>query len=314
MVSNTFWNHLTDFTAASPRTLASHGAGSSRTSSTVSTGSSPPPKVFGSRPRIPLPPLQPTPSVDKLPLRRNTIDQPSASQILPCSAEPPASPPPSPLPQARRFNTVEPLQFRSASNVSSPSPVEGAWECREGEHILMEFQGEMCSFRRVGSQVADNIGRCDFRIFELGKDDSLPTRRIAFRIREPGERCMSFCEAPRNVVVLQYAHCTSAGMPLDNVRVGTEHGKVTVSWSDCSHIHEVTKAYRTTFTCVSEWDGSVKHRTNRALSDTSPENIIDSLSSNSRTFQVTLPTLLDIAALIIKQSFQKWQKCYCIPR
>lgn len=216
---------------SSPRTLASHGAGSSRTSSTGSTGSSPPPKVFESRPRFPLPPLQPTQSVDKPPLRRNTIDQPSASQIPPRLAQPPASPPPSPLPLPQRFNTVEPVHFRSASNVSSPSPVEGAWECREGEHILMAFQGEMCSFRRVGSQVADNMGRCDFRIFELGKDDSLPTRRIAFRSCEPGERCMSFW------------------MPLDNVYVGTKHGKVTVSWSDCSHIHEETKAYRTTFTC-----------------------------------------------------------------
>ena len=195
MVSNTFWNYLTDFTAASPRTLATQAIGSSRTSSTKSTSSSPPPKVFESR-MLPFTPLDSTQSVDKPPLRRNTIDQPSASQARPRVAQPPDSPPPSPLPLPRRFNTVEPVHFRSASHVSSPSPVEGAWECREGEHILMEFQVECCSSRRVGSQVADNLGQCDFRIFELGKDDSLPTRRIAFRSCEHGERCMSFCEAP----------------------------------------------------------------------------------------------------------------------
>ena len=54
-------------------------------------------------------------------------------------------------------------------------------------------------------------------------------------------------------------------MPLDNVHVGTEHSKVTVSWSDCSHINEETKAYQTTFTCVSQWDGSVEHRTNMGI-------------------------------------------------
>ena len=52
-------------------------------------------------------------------------------------------------------------------------------------------------------------------------------------------------------------------MPLDNVRVqvGIEHRQVTISWSDCSHVHETEKGYRTAFTCVSQWDGSVEHRT-----------------------------------------------------
>ena len=196
MVSNTFWNHLINFTAASSRTLVSQAVGSSRTSSTVSTRSSPPPKVFEPRPLLPLPPLQSTQSADKPPPRRNTIAQPPASQTSPRLAPPAASPPPSPLPLPQRFNTVEPVHLRSASNGSSPSPVEGAWEYREGEYILMEFQAECCSSRRVGSQVADNMGQCDFRIFELGRDDSLPTRRIAFRSCEHGERCISFCEAP----------------------------------------------------------------------------------------------------------------------
>ena len=51
-------------------------------------------------------------------------------------------------------------------------------------------------------------------------------------------------------------------MPLDNVHVEIEHRQVTISWSDCSHIHEVTRDYRTTFECVSQWDGSVEHRIN----------------------------------------------------
>ena len=50
-------------------------------------------------------------------------------------------------------------------------------------------------------------------------------------------------------------------MPLDNVHVGIEHGQVTISWSDCSHIHEAKKGYKTTFECVSQWDGSVERRT-----------------------------------------------------
>lgn len=263
MLSNTFRNHLTDLTTASPRTLASHVARSSRTSSTGSTRTSPPPKMFESRPRLTLPPLQSPQNVDRPPFRRNTIEQPSSSQILPPLAKPPASPPPpSPLPLSRRFNTIEPVHVRSASKASSASPVEGAWECREGEYILIEFQAEWCSSRRSGSQDADNMGQCNFRIFDLGKDDSLPTRRIAFRSFENLEHCISFCEAPRIIDILQYAHCTCAGMPLDNVHVGTEHGKATVSWSDCSHIHEAKKGYRTTFTYVSQWDGSVEYRTN----------------------------------------------------
>ena len=257
-----FWNHPTDTPAAPSGTLASRVAGSSRTSSTVSTMSSPPPKVFESRPLTPLPPLQSTQRVDKPPLRRNTIDQPSTSQTPPHLAQPPASSPPSPLPLPRRFDTVEPVHLRPAPKASSPSTVEGAWECRGEEHILMEFQVEWCSFRRAGRQDAENMGQCDFRIFEHGRDDSLPTRRIAFRSCEHEEQCICFCEAPRNIDVLQHAHCTFAGMPLDNVHVGTEHGKVTVSWSDCSHIHEARKDYRTTFICVSQWDSSVEHRTN----------------------------------------------------
>ena len=263
MLSNTCWNHLTNFNTASPRTLASHVARSSRTSSTGSARTSPPPEMFESRPpRLPLPPLQSLQSVDKLPLRRSTIDQPSSSQITPPFAKPPPSPPPSPLSLPRRFNTVGPVHVRSASEASSPSPVGGAWERREGEYILIEFQAEWCSSRRSGSQDADNMGICDFRIFELEKDDSLPTRRIAFRSCENWEQCISYCEAPRIIDILQHAHCTYAGMPLDNVHVGTEHGKATVSWSDCSHIHEAKKGYRTSFTCVSQWDGSVEYRTN----------------------------------------------------
>ena len=96
------------------------------------------------------------------------------------------------------------------------------------------------------------------------------------------------------------AYCTCAGMPLDNVHVESEHHQVTISWSDCSNIHEVKKGYKTIFECVSQWDGSRKTGLIWALSDTSQQNLIDDLSSNLRTFQVTLPTLPDTTTLIIK--------------
>ena len=51
-------------------------------------------------------------------------------------------------------------------------------------------------------------------------------------------------------------------MPLDNVHTEIEHSQVTITWSDCSHIHEMRKNYITTFECVSQWDGSVEHRIN----------------------------------------------------
>lgn len=162
----------------------------------VPTRTLPPRKVFESRPLSPLPPLQSAqPS-----LRRSTIGQPSSSQIPPHSAKPPASPPPSPLPQPRR-NTVEPVYVRSASKAPLPSLSEGAWECREREDILTEFQVERCSSCRSRSQDADNMGQCDFRIFELWK--GVPARRIAIRSCENGEQCISFCEAPCITDVLQ---------------------------------------------------------------------------------------------------------------
>ena len=102
-------------------------------------------------------------------------------------------------PQSRRFDTIEP-----ASKAPPPSRSEGAWECREGENILVEDQIERCLSRNSSSQDADNMGQCDFRIFELRKDGySLPTRRIAIRSCESGERCISFCEAPLIIDVLR---------------------------------------------------------------------------------------------------------------
>lgn len=51
-------------------------------------------------------------------------------------------------------------------------------------------------------------------------------------------------------------------MPLDNVRVEIDHRQVTIWWSDCSNIQEERKGYKTTFECVSQWDGSVERQTN----------------------------------------------------
>ncbi len=200
VLSNTFWNHLTDFTAASSRAHISEFAGPNRSSSMVPTMTSPPRKAFGSFPLRPLPPLQSA----EPPPERFTINLPSSSQIPPQSTKPTASPPLSPLPQPRRFNTVEPVYLRSASKAPSPSLSEGVWECREGENILIEFQVERCSSRRSKSQDADDMGQCDFRIFELWQDlHSPPARRIALRSCGNGEQCISFCEAPCIIDVLQ---------------------------------------------------------------------------------------------------------------
>lgn len=51
-------------------------------------------------------------------------------------------------------------------------------------------------------------------------------------------------------------------MPLDNVHVEVEDRTVRIWWSDCSHIVEARKGYRTTFTCVSRRGGSVERETN----------------------------------------------------
>ena len=183
-------NHLTDFTAASSSAPASQTVGPSRTPSMVSTMASPPRKTVESRPLPPLSPPLNAESFGRPRLWSSTVDQPSSSQSSLPYCEPPASPPPQP----RRIDTVEPVYVRSASTVPSPSRSEGAWECREGEDILMEDQIERCN---SSSQDTDNMGQCDFRIFELRKDGySLPTRRIAIRSCENGERCISFCEAP----------------------------------------------------------------------------------------------------------------------
>ena len=195
VLSNTFWNHLTDFTAASSREHISEFVGPNRSSSMVPTMTSPPCEAFGSFPQRPLPPLQ---SAEPLP-ERFTIDQPS-SQIPPHSTKPKASPPPSSLPQPRRFNTVEPVDLRSASKAPSPSLSEGVWECREQENILIEFQVIRCSSRRSRSQDADDMGQCDFRIFDV---HSPPARRIALRSCGNGEQCISFCEMPCIIDVLQ---------------------------------------------------------------------------------------------------------------
>ena len=195
-----FWNDLTDFTAASPRAPASQLAGPSRSSSTVPIRISPLPEVFHSRPLPPLPPLRIAQSVGEHPFRSSTLDQRFLTQSSLLHSEPPASPPPQP----RRFNTDEPVYIRSESNVPSRSRTEGAWECREGENILMEDQVERCLSRSSRSQDADKMGQCDFRIFELGKDRySLPTRRIAIRSCENGDQYISFCEGPSVIDVLQ---------------------------------------------------------------------------------------------------------------
>lgn len=219
------WNHLTDFTADSPRVPASQPVGSSQSSSTVPTRTSPPPKEFVSRPLPPLPPLRMTQSVGKPLVRSSTVDPPSSSQLSLSHSEPPAFPPP---PQVRRFNTVEPVcapsspnapspssmedppqsrpfetcepeQVRSPSNAPSPLGSGGAWECREGEDILIEHQVERCSSERYSSrssrsQDADNMGQCYFRIFEFGKYGySLPSRRMAIRSCENWNQCISSC-------------------------------------------------------------------------------------------------------------------------
>ena len=88
-------------------------------------------------------------------------------------------------------------------------------------------------------------------------------------------------------------------MPLDNVRVEIEDSQVKMSWSDCSNIQEVKKDYKTAFECVSQWAGSLKTGLKWALSDTSQQNLINVLTSNPRTFQVTLPTFPDTTTLII---------------
>ena len=196
VLSNTFWNHLTDFTAASSREHISEFVGPNRSSSMVPTMTSPPREAFGSFPQRLLPPLQ---SAEPLP-ERFTIDQPSSSQIPLHSTKPTASPPSSPLAQPRRFNTVGPVHLRSASKAPSPSLSEGVWECRERENILIEFQVEWCSSRRSKSQDADDMGQCDFRIFDV---HSPPARRIALRSCGNGEQCISFCEAPCIIDVLQ---------------------------------------------------------------------------------------------------------------
>ena len=213
----------------------------------VPTRTSPPPKVFEDRPLLPLPPLRIPQSVGQPPFRSFTIGQPTSSQFSLPHSEPPTSPPP---PQTRRFNTVEPVYSHSTSRAPSsssserppqprrfdtiepapkappPSRSEGAWECREGECILIEDQVERCLSRSFRSQDADqdldqdadqdadqdgdqdadqdaeNMGQCDFRIFELEKDGyCLPTRRIAIRSCENEVKCISYCEAPLNIDV-----------------------------------------------------------------------------------------------------------------
>ena len=157
----------------------------------VPTRTSPPSKVFEPRPLPRLSRLRIAQSIDKDSLRPFTLNQPSSSQFSLPYSEPPASPPPL---QSRRFDTVEPVNVRSELNVPSPSRSEGAWECREGEDILMEGQVEQCLSRSSRSQDADNMSPCDFRIFELGKDGySVPSRRIAIRSYENEEQCISLC-------------------------------------------------------------------------------------------------------------------------
>lgn len=40
-------------------------------------------------------------------------------------------------------------------------------------------------------------------------------------------------------------------MPLDQVHVHIEDREITIAFSDCAHIAEVVKGYKTTFICVS---------------------------------------------------------------
>ena len=61
-------------------------------------------------------------------------------------------------------------------------------------------------------------------------------------------------------------------MPLDNVHVEIDHRQVTISWSDCSQIHVEKKGYKTTFECVSQWDGSVVRQTNTGTQRYVPED------------------------------------------
>ena len=233
----------------------------------------------------PLPPLWDPQSVGKPPLRSCTDDQlPSPQSSLPHS-EPPASPPPP----------------RSPLDVPAPSRPGGAWECREREYILMEGQVERCLSRRSRSQDVEELGQCDFRIVEFWKDGyCLPTRRIAIRSCENGEQCISFCESPCVINVLEKCsmHLTrdaarqrtsqNRPLPSHSIVVGLfKHSRSDQRSQD--HLHMCKSVGR-----------QCRTRLRWAFSDTSRQNLIDDLCWNPRTIQVTLLALPSITSLIFK--------------
>jgi len=157
----------------------------------VPTRTSPPPKVSESRP---LPPLSFARGVVSPPLRRFTVDQPSSSDSPSAHSAQSLSPPP---PPPRRFTLDEPVHSSSSSKAPSRSLSEGAWDARDGEHVLVEAQVERYMSHGSTRQESDNMRQCDCRIFELMNDSYIiPTRRIAIRSSEHEELFISYCEAP----------------------------------------------------------------------------------------------------------------------
>jgi hypothetical protein len=162
----------------------------------VPTRTSPPPKVSESRP---LPPLSSARSVVDPPLRRFPVDQPSSSQSPSAHSAQSLSPPPPP----RCFTLDEPVHSSSSSKAPSRSLSEGAWDARDGEHVLVEAQVERYMSHGSTRQEPDNMRQCDFRIFELENYSyNIPTRRIAMRSSEHEELCISYCEAPWVIDIL----------------------------------------------------------------------------------------------------------------
>ena len=102
--------------------------------------------------------------------------------------------PPSP-PTPRRPTVDKPVSSHSLSKAQSRPLTEGAWEGREGEHILVEAPRTLYRCHKPRNQDLDEMSQCDFKIFELVNERfSIPTRRIAIRSREHEGKCVSHCK------------------------------------------------------------------------------------------------------------------------
>lgn len=103
-------------------------------------------------------------------------------------------------------------------------------------------------------------------------------------------------------------------MPLDNIRVEIEDWEVTLSWSDCSHILEMKKGYKTTFKGVSHWGDVLIMQLTWTHRNITQQIVIEDLLSRSRTYQVKLPSLHNNTILLIAtQSYKLW-RTYCCAR